>query len=398
MTLTLSACKVSEEFTCSNGQCIQLFKRCDKKTDCDDKSDESNCENFVLQHGYDKDVPPTMDGTTKVNVTIDILNVNKVDTHQRKVELTYKLKLYWIENRMTFQNIIDNQSDSYSKKDLSKKRSHLWDPFTKLLHYNSIIGTVDYEEESKKVSVKVRNEPIGINPEMSWEEIEYPGMKAIVMERMRVRATYECFFDLFRFPFDTQVCEVLLKIQDFSNVKMELLSKPNSVRISGPKKLQDFTITNWTSYSVENQHGKKFQMSLTFERLYKQQMTAIYLQMMLLWTVCYFTLYIDVHDFSNRFMGSVTALLVLCALMDAINQRLPTSADIKLVDIWIVWFVFQIILITFSHVLINWLLKRDPELTLTMKKFVKAFFLVLNMAFVATYVLCNIWYEEENEY
>lgn len=132
-------------------------------------------------------------------------------------------------------------------------------------------------------------------------------------------------------------------------------------------------------------------------------MTAIYLQILLLWTVSYFTLFIDVHDFSNRFMGAVTALLVLSSLMDSINQRLPISVDLKLVDIWIIWFVFQIIIITFLHIMINGLLNKNIDLSSvrnfqpqSLNKLFKIFLLILNLAFVIVYTLGNIFYTEEH--
>ena len=403
MSITLSSCQATEEFTCSSGQCISLFKRCDKIYDCYDKSDEKSCQTFTLVSEYDKEVPPAVAQITKVNVSLSILTVNRVDTMMRKIELTYTLQLSWVEERMTFNNIVDKKNDSSSVKTLSRNRSDIWDPFTKMIHINSIIGSVDYEEDSKEMRVNVTNKPISINPEMSLEEIEYPGEKAVLFETMRLKAIYDCYFDLFRFPFDKQVCKIKLKIKDFSNRKMELISNADSVEFVGPTLLQDFRVVNWSSISVENRNGKEFWLVLTFQRLYQQQLTAIYLQFLLLWTVSYFTLFIDVYDFSNRFMGAVTALLVLCALMDAINQRLPISADLKLVDIWIIWFVFQIIIITFLHIMINGLLNKSIEFSSTrnfqpqsLNKLSKILLLILNLVFIIAYTVGNIFYTEEH--
>ena len=46
-----------------------------------------------------------------------------------------------------------------------------------------------------------------------------------------------------------------------------------------------------------------------FSHIYLKQLTSIFFQTILLWLVSYLTLYIDIRDFSNRFMGSVTSLL-----------------------------------------------------------------------------------------
>ena len=32
-----------DQFTCNNGMCIDIEKRCNLKTECQDKSDESSC-------------------------------------------------------------------------------------------------------------------------------------------------------------------------------------------------------------------------------------------------------------------------------------------------------------------------------------------------------------------
>ena len=42
-----------------------------------------------------------------------------------------------------------------------------------------------------------------------------------------------------------------------------------------------------------------------------QELVNIFFQILLMWSVAYLTFYIEIDDFSNRFMGAVTALLVL---------------------------------------------------------------------------------------
>ena len=57
ITLKLTGCK-SDEFTCFDGQCIDINKRCDQIEDCMDKSDENDCELLILKQGYKKKVIP----------------------------------------------------------------------------------------------------------------------------------------------------------------------------------------------------------------------------------------------------------------------------------------------------------------------------------------------------
>nr|XP_045595243.1 uncharacterized protein LOC123756207 [Procambarus clarkii] len=55
--LTLSPC-TSEEFTCTDGTCIPFLLRCDLKFDCDDKTDETQCNIINFPSDYRSKLPP----------------------------------------------------------------------------------------------------------------------------------------------------------------------------------------------------------------------------------------------------------------------------------------------------------------------------------------------------
>ena len=57
LTLKLSGC-LEDEFTCNDGQCIDINTRCDQINDCRDESDEQECQLLVLNKGYNREVPP----------------------------------------------------------------------------------------------------------------------------------------------------------------------------------------------------------------------------------------------------------------------------------------------------------------------------------------------------
>ena len=55
--LKMSGCK-DGNFTCYDGQCISMTKRCDQVPNCRDESDEKGCKILVLKESYNKRVPP----------------------------------------------------------------------------------------------------------------------------------------------------------------------------------------------------------------------------------------------------------------------------------------------------------------------------------------------------
>ena len=51
--LTLSAC-TRAQFSCSSGECVAMARRCDRRADCADRSDEENCRAVIPAVDYNK--------------------------------------------------------------------------------------------------------------------------------------------------------------------------------------------------------------------------------------------------------------------------------------------------------------------------------------------------------
>ena len=92
-------------FTCNDGGCIPIEKRCDQTSHCQDESDEMNCK-LIIMKNYNKNIAPfSVDQTNdtiipvKVNVSanvIDILSINEVD---QSFELKISLLITWYDYR-----------------------------------------------------------------------------------------------------------------------------------------------------------------------------------------------------------------------------------------------------------------------------------------------------------
>ena len=55
--LKITSCKEGE-FTCGNGLCVDLDKRCDGVEQCDDGTDEDKCKFIKLSESYKKQIAP----------------------------------------------------------------------------------------------------------------------------------------------------------------------------------------------------------------------------------------------------------------------------------------------------------------------------------------------------
>ena len=125
----------------------------------------------------------------------------------------------------------------------------------------------------------------------------------------------------------------------------------------GPKIITEFKITDVYANTSLTEYESKFIYSIKLERLYMQTLTTTFFQSFLMWALAYFTLFIKISDFGNRFMGALTSLLVLAALLSSINSSLPQTSCFKHIDVWFFWFIINIGIIIFVHIVALWTLK-----------------------------------------
>ena len=392
ISLTLSPCELSKEFTCGNGVCIPIEKRCDFVNDCSDKSDEFYCKPFEISSTYNKYMPPYSNGNGNKNLDMqihfDVLSVNEFLLEKNKIDISYRISFTWKEDRICYLNI--NNETPFTKLPTIEK--HIWNPLSVLSQEFAGIGSVEVDQSSKEINAYIETPPDPSNSEHSFEDRIYKGYKGILEQKARMTGVYSCLYDIFRYPFNQQQCTIKLSFKETPCVTTN--SSKNSVRFRAHQYLSNFMITDWIFFSKEDaaDNSSQFGFTIKFKHLYLNQITQVYFQVELVWIVAYLTLFIDVHDFGNRFMGSVTSLLVLCTLTDNINNRLPSSRSIRLIDIWNITYIFQIIFIILFHIGIDKAKISKPD---SINTNAKVLLPIVHLVFIFYYLVHNFAYNEE---
>ena len=356
VTLTLSICEFATQFSCNSGKCIDIHDRCNGIVNCQDGSDEEDCELIHIPESYKKVMPPKIENEGKegnislpIYTLITILNIGLIDTSNMVVGLTIEAKMRWKDSRLTFVNL--NKGVQYNIP--VKTIERLWLPLDHAIHLNAIIGQVK-QDDITDVVVLAQSNPIPLITSRHREDLRYKGSENYLEMTKRFRIKYDCTFYLAKFPFDQQQCNFTIKMKVADNISFSLLEETPGVIYKGTTSLVgQFEIQKISSATMKTVNESLFTFIIEMKREYKQHVLLTFLPTLLLWLLAYFSLFIQHDDFNDRFMGSVTVLLVFAALLGPIYDGLPETSYLKFIDIWVLWYLMNIFLICIFHIMLD---------------------------------------------
>ena len=184
MKFAITVCNFPDEFSCKSGACIDIYKRCDNRKDCDDGSDEEDCKLLQIPESYDKSLPPELsdevERPNEIFIQVDVINVDIVDTVAMVVGLTVEFVLKWKDHKVNFENLQNFKNERGTVKIIpSKEKNEIWIPLPELVHDNAIIGETEVLDFFK-LGVQVQNEPLPLDPGHWRETLVYQGEENIL--------------------------------------------------------------------------------------------------------------------------------------------------------------------------------------------------------------------------
>ena len=162
--LTFSPCYPGK-FTCDSGQCIPLEERCNIELNCEDQTDENNCDGLKIGSNYAKEKIPvsaTADPTI-IYINVSLLAFPIISTKDNKFSTDFYLKLRWYDLRL---NMWDLDHD-FSKNSLSKEElDSIWKPELDIV--NSLLSESYSTQPLKGVLIK-ENDPLNEDISLAME-------------------------------------------------------------------------------------------------------------------------------------------------------------------------------------------------------------------------------------
>lgn len=325
MQLKLTSCS-GDQFTCDDGTCIELRKRCDNVFHCKDNSDEKSCNLLEMDDStYRNILPPISEhGRTELSVAVNIKSIDSIDEQAMTFNSKLSVHLYWKDSRITYKNL--NNNGNFLSKELQQK---IWLPL--LTFSNTASNFLLTKDESKTVQVLQQSK--GQNRDFSHrnEAVLHQGHENELVLFGQYDLTFDCEIDLSKFPFDQQECSIDIAIpQDMSNLTV---LKGRQITYSGPDQLLQFSVSPPFFNLTEN--GAKLKCVLELKRIPAYMIINCYLASASIILMTLVTLFLknDMH-FSTTIMLVLTSQLCLFTLFQTNLNDVPKTAYLKMIDLW----------------------------------------------------------------
>ena len=259
-TLLMTGCN-HNEFTCNDATCVSMSLRCDGSTDCQDGTDEADCNIFVTSLGYNKHlVPPTENGgKLKINLSIEIVEIIEINEMKNFFRVKFNLGRTWYDKRLTYHNL--KKTDSGNTIPLDHQKS-IWKSW---LTFDNI--------ENKGKSKRTDDADKMIIAPFNYSDFEYSdithlsnsqlfqGSKSAIIDHDQYSVEWLCDFHMEWYPFDTQICTM-----HFTNKVENVKFVQDTLNYLGPKQLPQHFVDNVSMCLKNVKEGQNIIVEVVFGR------------------------------------------------------------------------------------------------------------------------------------
>ena len=134
----------------------------------------------------------------------------------------------------------------------------------------------------------------------------------------------------------TQVCSIQMKTQPLDMESIALV--PGQMMLNENTELTMYVITKWKiSYRNTDRPEEGIKMEIVLKRRITNELLTTYLPSILLILITYATTFFPAFYFEAAVTVNLTTMLVMTTLFIAVMDKLPSTAYIKAIDVWLIF-------------------------------------------------------------
>ncbi|KAK8397292.1 hypothetical protein O3P69_004770 [Scylla paramamosain] len=362
--LRVTSCGMGE-FSCDDGSCVGLTRRCDMEVNCPDGSDEAGCSVLRLPAGYNKMAPPPRPrpgSPVPVALHVTMLSVRAFDLTGFKFVCELEVRLSWHDARVTLRHL--HRQETLNAVHLREEHAP-WMP--QMEFFGDAYTTSDVEERRSLLLARRASDPLPDDEENLWEDEVFAGSDNPLVLLNKLTVTTSCQFDLITFPFDTQTCRLGVVLLGMTKEYIALVPEDSGVTYLGKRKLLEYYLQSEKMVPYDEGKYSGQAVELTFRNLSTFYITSTYVPTFIIVVIGYLVFFFPLDDFNERIMVALTALLVEAAFFTQMSASIPQTAYLKLVDVWFVFCIISLFLVVVTVAFINWVRKCAPSILLRAK-------------------------------
>ena len=342
------------QFCCDDGACINSQLVCNNFPDCQDRSDERDCSIILFpDYTYNKDYPPVefkqgKKQSLKLFTNLTVLNIFEINEVDSSFDFYFMILVQWFDKNLNFEFLKDgNQGNSIPER----FQSELWMPH---IEFDDLTKTIKSYQPELFITKLAAPKLDGDTDEINIKEI-YSGQENPLTIQIKKRIKFSCSFNNIKnFPFGKQVCSMNFYILGSDNQLTELT--PDQLINFGPEEIGQYVIENWQMNSTltRGTEEKVVEVSMILTRKIGSVFMVTYLPTILMNMINQVTNYINGDTrYDLVFTINITCMMVLASVYLSVSVSLPSTSDIKPVEIWLLFNLAYPFLVIFVNVLLQ---------------------------------------------
>ncbi|XP_037801847.1 gamma-aminobutyric acid receptor subunit rho-2-like [Penaeus monodon] len=363
LTLTLTTCSQGN-FTCDDGSCVPMARRCDFQADCPDESDESKCEIVGVPAGYKPSVPPrwsNVDAAYPVSLHVSVLAL-EILTEKMEIVMDFEVTLQWLDRRLVLRDLKEDIVLNSLRLSVLKQ---LWIPEVSFGNAKGNAHTLLDEETHGSILRSGTPDPGDLS--YSREVYFFAGGENPIRLTRKYTATYHCSLNLALYPFDSQTCSFTFVLTSARKEALALVGAEQDlgVRYEGDWQLMEYTIESLSLMDKNHSRYSRKEVVVHFRRRYGFAILTVYIPSTFFVCIAYLTTFFPVSNIQVRVIIALTAMLVLTTLLNQVSAQLPRNSYFKALDIWMFGAIGLIFSILIMQTMVDVIHRNEEKTTIT---------------------------------
>ena len=352
-------------FCCDDGSCIDSQLVCNNFADCEDRTDERNCTFLHFRdYGNDSERPPIefQKGEIKLlnlSATFNVLDVFEVNEVESTFDIYFILEVQWHDKDLDFEFLKLKDQENFLTLGEKKK---IWIPEVNFANARTFISS--FTGTAGAEIFVLRRGPPALDSELDSIHVNelYAGRKNPLKMVIEERVLFSCSFNNIKnFPFGQQKCSLQFHLFGAANNLSRLT--PLSLRDKGRADIGQYVIQSWDIINEFDSETNKntVRVTMVLSRKIGSIFMVTYLPTILMNMINQATNYIEGESKYDLIITvNITCMMVLASVYLSVSASLPTTSDIKPVEVWLIFnlaFPFLTILINVTLQVVNILIK-----------------------------------------